>query len=204
MSRPTLSIVIPTQGRNTLARCLASIVVQAEAGDEILVVADTREELQQDVGGLVAAFGLSSPARWRYLEHDGGRMSWGHDQMERGLSAATAEWIVALDDDDIHLPGAYDAIRAAAVDHYGPMLFRFYAHYGVTIWTQVGDYTVGRIGGHCLVQPNVKDKLAPFPPAYTGDRDWIIGTVANWGGNDSVKWVDHVIAQCRPRVRRQA
>lgn len=199
MSRATIAVIIPTQGRPTLARTLASIEAQTlMGGDEVIVVADTRAPLLSDVAGLVAHVGVSSLATYRYLAHDGGRMSWGHDQINVGLSQARAAWLAIQDDDDVYTPGAFTAIREATVDHTGPVLFRFRTHYGLVVWDARGVIAEGHIGGHCLLQPNIRDRVGAMTPRYEGDYDWIVDTVAKWGGPASVKWDPTLIAVGRP------
>ena len=57
-----LTIVIPTQGRHTLPRCLDSLRpdLQGAAPVEILVVADTHSPMLSDVRGATASL-----SRWR-------------------------------------------------------------------------------------------------------------------------------------------
>ena len=72
----TVSIVIPTTGRETLERAIASA---AACADEVIVVADGAPHVGATVHVDVGAPGLARNA---------------------GVEAATCEWVGFLDDDD--------------------------------------------------------------------------------------------------------
>jgi glycosyltransferase involved in cell wall biosynthesis len=195
---PTLSIVTPTQGRATLERMIASGRDQLLPGDEWLIVVDSFEWhytlLQWGTGG--------DPAI-RLLSHDAGKHDFGHSQINYGMAEARGDWLVHMDDDDVFMPGALAAIRAAivALPVPCPLLFRFIAPWGQTLWQPQdrdrGTVREGAIGGHCLVHPNAPGKIGQFTPRYEGDYDAIRETIDLWGGR--VEWVDAVIARCRPK-----
>ena len=79
----TLSIVIPTTGRETLERAIASA---AACADEVIVVADGAPHVGATVHVDVGAPGLARNA---------------------GVEAATCEWVGFLDDDDVLIPDVY-------------------------------------------------------------------------------------------------
>jgi len=78
-----LSIVIPTIGRKTLERAVASAELCA---DEVIVVADGRPDVDADLHVDLGAPGLVRNA---------------------GVEVATGDWVGFLDDDDVLIPDVY-------------------------------------------------------------------------------------------------
>lgn len=201
MSGPTLSVVIPTPGRASLARTLDSIAPQMGPGDQVIVVGDTREGQLPPMEALCGRH----PAGPLYVPFTDGLMSWGHHQIQYGLGFATGDYVLAQDDDDIYLPGAFDAIRAAASDNPGRvLLFRFRSQRlgGVVFWHTPGPEWIrqGHIGGHCLVQPNIPGKVGQLTARYEGDFDWIVDTLARH--EEPPVWCDFIIAEQLPQEDR--
>ena len=89
-----VSLVIPTHNRSaTLGRALASVVSQTRAPDEVIVVDDGSDD---DAVRLVATqFGV----QYIFQSHAGVSSA-----RNRGIDAATGEWIAFLDSDDEWLP----------------------------------------------------------------------------------------------------
>lgn len=192
---PTLSLLIPTFGRDSLRRTIASALPQLAPGDEIVVIGDTRLGPLPGTAAICAAAG----SRVRYLPHDGGRMSYGHDQLNHGMRHATGDYLAFNDDDDIWTPGALDALRRTAATHPGvPLLFRFRSYHGGRVfWDTAGLIAEGHIGGHCLVAPNDPAKLGKWTRRYQGDFDFVRDTLARYP-RESALWLDVVIAIARP------
>jgi len=184
----SLSIIIPTQGRPSLARAVRSCVDAGyQAGDEIIVAVDTHG---------AAAVGLPPldlPAR--VIQWDAGHNCWGHCQINAALDVAWGQYITCQDDDDIYAPGAFGAMRAAASGV--PMLFRFQSYHGGIYWDERGSVREHHIGGHCAVFPRDR-RLGRYTCRYQGDYDYIRSTLDNWGGDHVATWHDDVIAIARP------
>ncbi len=112
--KPLVSVVIPTIGRSSLMRAVASVQAQSYTALEILVVQDgadelTRRELEQ----------LGEP-RMRVLTQ---AMPKGAAAARNlGITAAEGTYIALLDDDDVFMPGkiAAEVERASAEpdDHF--------------------------------------------------------------------------------------
>ena len=198
MSGPTLSIIVPTAGRPTLARTLDSFAGQLLPGDECIVVGDTFDGPLPETEAICRDYPFV-----RYVEHASSAHFFGHPQYEYGQELAKGAWLFGQDDDDIFTPDAFDAIRSAiaALPAPCPLLFRFRSYWGMTFWDTPGLLAQARIGGHCLVQPNVPGKVGQRNVEgryrYESDYDWIIDTVARWHPVPPV-WVDAVISVARP------
>lgn len=197
-NRPLLSLLIPTAGRETLIRCLKSIQEQEAAPSyECIVIGDTHEGPLPQVQELVESLG----PQFRYLEHDAGMHDFGHSQLNYGDTKARGEWLHHQDDDDIYAPGALEAIgqAIAALVEPKPLLFRFKSWYGPVFWAQRGVIAESLIGGHCIVTPNIPDRVGMFGHRYEGDLDYIVSTLDLWpNGQLDAVWIDHVICIARP------
>jgi hypothetical protein len=192
-SAVTLSIIIPTPDGEHLARTLASIAGQPlAAGDEVWVIGDTHGRELPDVQTLVEDCG---PA-YHYLPCDAGRHAMGHPQINYGMQQAAGEFLVFQDDDDVFVPGAFDAIRRRSLERR-PHLFRFVASNGVVYWSRWGLVQCAQIGGHCIVAPNDPQRLGSWTDRYEGDFDFIAETLAHYP--EEPVWCPEIISVQRPR-----
>lgn len=201
---PLLSVIIPTPGKGRpLARCLASIAPQVRTGDEVLVVGDTHgaPDGLPEVERCVKQFAKETGQRFVYVAHDAGYHGWGHPQINAGIELAQGDYLLFQDDDDVHTPGAFDVIRAtaAALVEPRPLLFRFTSYAGITYWHTRGMLAQDHVGGHCIVAPNLPERLGRWSDRYAGDWDFIRSTLDKWpNGDDDAVWCDQVIAVARP------
>lgn len=201
--RPLLSVIVPTVGRPTLERTLRSL----EAQDswlrwEAVLVGDTHAGTWAEGLARIPAV-TRGDGRLYYTECDGGRHAWGHPQRNHGARVARGRWLAWLGDDDVYLPGAFDAIGRAihrVADAPRVLLFRWIAP-----WKQVYWHTAGFLGpepgfidAECIVCPNDPAKLGTWTNRYQGDYDFITETVAKWGGPERVVWQPEIIAQAQP------
>lgn len=198
---PTISAIVPTQGRPTLERALASAAPQLLSGDEVLVIVDTHGMGEADffaVAARVSAFGPQFHAHG----YDAGFHAYGHPQFDHGLTLAEGDYILGNDDDDVWTADAFAAIREAiaALESPRPLLFRFRSPWGTLYWQERGLVRQATIGGHCLIQPGQAHGRVGYRQArhYEADFTWIVNTLANWAPTEPV-WVDQVIAIQRPR-----
>lgn len=192
----TMSFLIPTHSPDRpLAQCLDSVKDQLGKGDEVIVIGDTHDGDMPTVKALVKSYG----SKFRYVAHDAGYHDWGHAQLNCGLSLAQGEYVHCNDDDDVYLPGAVAAMKAAAAEDPGrPLLFRFQSYVGPVFWVERGLFARNWIGGHCLVAPRLPGKVGRFASAYSGDFDYLESTIALHGGVESAVWKEEVICQARP------
>jgi glycosyltransferase involved in cell wall biosynthesis len=196
MTEPSLSILIPTRFPDKpLARALLSIQKQIEPNDEVLIAIDTHsEKAAKSIIDIVESFGN----QYKWFEVDAGHHCWGHCQLNFLLKQATKDYIVVNDDDDIFSKGAFDSIREVIKSLPEPMLimFKFLPyHMKVPLW-QEKKLALGRIGGHNLVHPNVKEKMGLFSCRYEGDFDWVLSTCWKW--EHKIYWAEQIIVIARP------
>lgn len=194
MSVPTISCIVPTAGRASLARTLDSLAGQMLDGDECLVVGDVLN------GPLPQSEAICAAHPWcRYIPFTDGLMSWGHNQINYALMLVKGDLIHGNDDDDVYTPTALAAMRDAGSTYPGRvLLFRFQAYFGnrPLVWVRPGVVMQGAVGGHCLVLPNIPDKVGCMSDRYEGDYDWILDTLRRH--ELPPVWVDHVICIQRP------
>lgn len=198
----SLSFLVPTHREDRpLKRALDSIWPQLGVADEVIVIGDTYDGPLPSVERLVLSYSArsSSNASIRYLPHDAGRHTFGHDQLNYGLQFARGDYWHCSDDDDIWAPGAVEKMRTGIAVRPGAVhLFRFRAYNGLTYWLQPGLVVRNFIGGHCLVAPNVPGKYGQFAPEYSGDFDQIEQTVNLNGGPGAAVWHNQIVAIARP------
>lgn len=196
MPDPTISFLIPTHREDRpLRRCLDALDAQLGSADEVLVIGDTADGPLPGVKALVQSYG----SRYRYMAHDAGRHTYGHDQLNYGLAQAQGNWLHCSDDDDIHAPGAISVMRSAAKDNPDhPILFRFLSYHGIVFWVTRGVFAYEQVGGHCLLTPNIPGKVGKWGERYQGDWDYISSTVELHGGEQSIVWRDEIVVIARP------
>lgn len=130
---------------------------------------------------------------------------YGYRARNRLTARATGDVVAYLDDDDVYLPGAIDAFRAAAEAHPGRVLL-FKMRYGAA-----GDGTGyvlwhekvvrhGAFGTPCIVVPNLPGRLGTWRPhagpgSGAGDYAFAAETITNLG---PPVWIDREVALIRP------
>ena len=209
----SVSIIIPTLGRPSLAACLESLAPQTQTanGDRVLVMADGPEAWTK-------ARDLTPPDRikFRVCGYPGWNTlgQYGHPRRNAALDligeyANPPDFCWSIDDDDIALPGALDAIRAATEAHPGRwFIFSMVggpgSHYpDITVPTQGQVIRPGNVGTPMLVFPaTVAARFGSsardgFPPGYFGDWEMAVALEAELG---PPVWRDAVICEVRPQA----
>jgi len=191
---PTISLVIPTIGRPTLARTLASVRRQTWfAGDEVLLLLDGPQPVAAE---LWEQFGL--PGRCVELPRSS-PPDWGHTPrnvaLDRVLSRAA--YLMALDDDDELTTGAVATVRAALTAIPGrPHLFRMDGPRHGLLWAD-REIRLGNVGTPMFIAPNDPSRLGRYTPRHGGDCDFIRDTVGRFPP-ESLVWREEVICLVRP------
>lgn len=193
----SLSVIVPTQGRETLRTMMQHTARLLHSGDELLVIEDTHGA-KGGANPMVAAmvrlcYPLGS-GEVRHFKHDAGRNAWGHPQINVGMGIANGDWLVFIDDDDVFSKDGLDVLhRSLSAAPRAPHMFRFESPLG-TLW-DAQALIEGRVGGHCIVAPNVAEKLGEWSDRYEGDFDFICSTIDKWGGE--IIWREEIISRAR-------
>lgn len=196
MAEPAITLIVPTIGRPTLARCLASLRRQTwRVEDEVLLVGDGP---QPSARYLWDQFALPG----RYLEVAGPYSDWGHTPRNRTMPRARGDYIAALDDDDQWVPDALVTIRAACAQALGrPLMFRMHgAPCGGTVWKS-RELKHGNVGTPMFVLPAAGQRWGCYEPFHGGDAAFIQQTLALWPPR-SLVWRPEVIALIRPHLEQ--
>lgn len=172
---PSVSVIIPTIGRETLRRTLESALCQHERPDEVLVVADGP---RPDARAAALEFGAA------YLETPP-TGQWGHEQRNLGMAAAKGDYLSFMDDDDVYLPGAFEAMRRRARESPGrPIIFQM-LHRGETLWRRP-EIAYRNVSTQMFLFPNVPGRLARWasnpdtPDGRGGDFCFARDTARLW------------------------
>ena len=194
---PTISLVIPTVSRPTLARTLASVAGQLWIpGDEVILVLDGPQPIARELAG---QFHLTI----RVIEVPGPSKNWGHTPRNLVNQSAIGTHLMNLDDDDELTGNAVEVVRRAiAATPDRPHIFRMSGHPAVgTVWKEK-TIREGNVGTPMIVTPNIAGKVAQFNPnRYAGDFDFIRQTCELYP--DGPIWNEEVICKVRPHDRGQ-
>lgn len=202
---PTFSVIVPTTGRPSLWRTLASVVDQLEDDDELIVVADTRDA--ETPGRVLETIDDFTPCPLVYLEAAQPASRFGNAQRDAGMAIASGSHLLFLDDDDIHVPGSLDIVRRELVksemDWNDAHVFR--ARWGL------GHHAAGAV---LWATPEVREQNVGTPMVCLPNRDyqhsWMdgnsLGTVSDFAFLASAigecgwppSWHADVIATVRP------
>jgi len=178
-ARPNrLCVIVPTIGRPTLERTLASLRPQLLHSDLAIVVCDEVGERAEWAESVSHGF---------HFVQVGSRTPWGSVACNTVLNELPADvthtW--RLDDDDVAAPGALEVMRGVACEK--PVFLRFqYLNDGV-IWIEPG-LEEGNIGSPCILAPR---SLARWGLRYEGDFDYARDLVEELG---EPLWVNQIVA----------
>jgi len=175
----TVSFLVPTIGRPTLARTLASIELQA--GDEIVLVGDESLEanLQQFLGPQV-----------RFLACPPGK-DWGAAERNFAQPKASSQYIAHIDDDDYYAPGTRQLMADAMLQTPDrPVLFRMQYPNGLVLW-QGAILRCGNVGTPMMLIPNDPQMFGTWGSFVGGDCHFL--ETMKWTA-DQIVWRPEVIA----------
>lgn len=190
MKIATFSILLPTIGRPSLARTLASIYTQRlEFGDEVLLAIDANYNAAH------ATWDAAKLSGKVFSIPNGPHCDWGHTPRNLVMPYATGDYLLSIDDDDSYEPGAFDAIRRALAENpQRPHIFRM-RYKGGLLWRD-NAVEVGNFSTQQLVIPNDPSKLGKYGSRYEGDYDFMLQTLSLYP-QGSVVWREEVIARYR-------
>ena len=210
--RPDLSVIVPTIGRPFLEHTLRSMLLQQTTLTwEVVLVGDGHgkkwDEQLNNVPGILDRSYHAFPAHYRdqpvlrYWEHDGGQHCTGMPQRQFGMTVARGRWLAFMDDDNVYLPFAFQAIKCGILDaeergseenRYPPvLLYRWIRppafNRGIfwdrpTLHSSI-EQGPGHIDAKNIVCPNAPEQLGKWGMRYTGDYDFVKETIALHEGN---------------------
>lgn len=195
----SLSIIVPTAGRVTIERTILSYLPQMRVEDELLVMGDTTDGPLDRTATICAQY----KPLVQYIPCKSTEHTWGHAEINAGLTLAHGDYVLGNDDDDVATGGALDIIRetVAGLDRDRPLLFRFRSYVGQVFWDIEGNFRENHIGGHCGVFPNLPGRVGRYTARYQGDFDYLKSTIDLWpNGIEDARWVDQIIAIARPAL----
>ena len=121
--RPDLSIICPTIGRPFLEQTLRSMLLQQTTLTwEVVLVGDSHVDGQGDFRRVLDTVPERMQTLWRerrgvvdsgcfFYEHNGEQHMVGMPQRNFGMTVARGRWLAFMDDDNVYLPGAFEAIK---------------------------------------------------------------------------------------------
>ena len=195
----SISVVIPTIGRQTLIRTLDAIASQVTEADEVIVVADANRPIGETFHAAQDRYRYPS-WQWRSLAFVDSFK--GIYQSNSGFTLTSGDLILSHSDDDIFVAGAFARMRELAESAPDcPVLFRTRSPRGRMSW-DIGDRRLvrNRAGGGSIAVP--RRWLVPYRYTLKGsvDYNWITEIVdtAAKAGYPAV-WTDDVLMISRPK-----
>lgn len=183
----SLSIIIPTMGRPSLRDTLESIEPQLGQEDEVLIVEDGPLPESTDI---VSQF----DQRFRAIVAPGPARDWGATPRNFAIPRATKTHLAFMDDDDLYLPGAFDAFRAAIEENPDrPHMFRMYRGLEM-LWKR--PVVIGaNVSTQMYLIPNVFGRVGRWTKKYDGDLYFIRQTLSMYPeGYNALVWKEAVVA----------
>lgn len=168
-SAKTISFILPTTGRQTLQRTLASI--ETYPGDEMIVLRQS-EPLPNDYGNY---------------------------SRNKGMDMASGDYLAFIDDDDMYVPHHREIMAKAIAEntHSRPIIFKIkFNDNGRVIWRKP-EFWPQNFGSPCLLVPNTKSHLATWPTTGTKKvlrlGDFYFMDRLKWSRTHYI-WRDEIIA----------
>lgn len=176
----SVSFVVPTLGRSTLFRTLASI--ETLPGDEILLVGNASLDLHLHAIGRPEIRIIYCPPG----------NDWGSTERNFVTPMARGDYLSFMDDDDMYAPGARASLESACDGR--PSIFRMKYVNGQTLWVDP-EIRCGNVGTPMVFVPNVLDRIGLWGPNVGGDTDFMFRM--KWAPHE-IAWRKEVIALIRP------
>lgn len=118
---------------------------------------------------------------------------WGHAARNQLMLVARGNTLLFMDDDDVYLPGALSAVRAAVAAEPDRLhIFRMRYASGGELWTWP-QVMQGNVSTQMIAVPNRPADLGTWGTRYEGDLDFISSTKMG-----EPVWHEDVIALIRP------
>lgn len=181
---PTITCVMGTNWKNSLAAAVVSVASQFTRADEILVVSDGPQPKVKQVVDAFALLGVNI----KYIEGPETGF-WGYAQRELGLKLATKDYIIYLNDDDRYFPGAIRRMREEIKRAPGD-LFCCLMYDSKNNWVYGTQHRIEQdyIGDVMLIMPNDKTKLGWYTPGRIEDLLFVKNILTHFP--KGLHWID--------------
>lgn len=183
---PSIGIITPTIGRQSLRTMLDRLLPQLDAQDKVLIIGDGPQPAAK------AIVDSLNSSLTRYWEH-GPIRNYGNPQRNLAIAESTNDYVMFVDDDDLPMPHAIKAVKEAIAAHPGlPLMFKMQGPYHV-LW-RVKLVQVCNVSGQIFVAPNLKERLGRWSGRYEADFDFIKSTLALYPNKEqAVVWKEDII-----------
>lgn len=187
LQMPSISIITPTIGRDSLKVMLAGLLPQLSTGDEVLIIGDgpqpNSKKIVDEINSPFVTYWESPLIR-----------NYGNPQRNEAISRAKGDYLMFVDDDDTVESNAIDVVKTAAKDFPNvPLMFKM-LHDGYKILWDKPQVAYGHVSGQMFVLPNVKGKIGTWSGKYGADFDFMMSTLALYTeGTAAVKFIEDII-----------
>lgn len=176
---PRISIIMPTIGRNTLARTMQEALVAMGEEDELLVVADGPNQRARRIAA------DNYDCRCRYLEtwHTG---HWGAEQIDFGAEVATGDVLMLASDDDVMPAYAVEAVRRGvdgALDKVHVFAAKLHHWNGRVL---ADDMRAGTVTGQQVVVPRIPRARYADDISGLSDHAFLVNSLAVLGQDEPI------------------
>jgi glycosyltransferase involved in cell wall biosynthesis len=178
-------VITPTLGRESLDAMFRSLLPQLSEDDEVLVIGDGPRPRAREICT------TQSFKKIVYYEvpFTG---NYGNPGRNDAISKAKGTHLFFIDDDDLAMPGAVEAMRKGAdANPRRPLMFKMH-HHSIVIY---GHRSVrcGNVSGQMFVVPNVAGRVGKWSGRYTADLDFINHTLSLYpNGHAEIVWLDAI------------
>jgi hypothetical protein len=188
---PTITVVVPTIGRPTLAAAIISVLYQLSPLDEILIIGDGHQPL----GALFCQqLNLIRPVGIiRYIDGPVSPPTWpgGSIQKEFGISQATADYTMILNDDDRIPAGTISRVKRTAARHPQQVLAgELLCLRDGFIVQKCTEIREGYISDVQLIVPNDSTKRGKYLRDDIRDIHYVTSVLAHYA--DEIIWLDAI------------
>jgi glycosyltransferase involved in cell wall biosynthesis len=183
---PSVSVITPAIGRESLGVMLGHLVPQLAPGDEALVIGDG----PQPVSARIAS--QQNSPYVRYWDHPP-VFNYGNPQRNAAIIEARGDYLLFVDDDDDVLPECLSTLKQVAAQHPGrPLMFKM-KHLNRILWNSP-SVGLGNVSGQMFVTPNVEGRVGKWSGKYAADFDFINSTLALYPeGEAAVVWREEIL-----------
>ena len=183
--KPSISIVLPTIGRDGLWPALDHIVgAGLTSKDEIICMVDGGN--QPEVTDAILEKFRNTPYIVRPFMMSGQGGDYGHPGRNRGMYLANKDLVMFTQDDQFLVPGALTVIKEVLGaltdwDTTGHM-FQVVPRAGNLCFFTTGETRCGHIDADCVVLPvKRRTEFGVWKPGYNGDHSFITETMQKFG-----------------------